>query len=127
MKLLTFLMILSILLLSCSTTESPSPESFEIVTTEANAEVPLEVTYSAYKDGDVKVDLIQYVTADGLQSINDPVLPWNITLNIPRGINFYIKAKGTITQGKITIKMNGFGEEGGHSQTIVDSTSRSKY
>lgn len=118
---------LSFITFSCDNTEAPSPEPFEIMTTTTLSEVPLEVTYSVYKFDDVKVDLVQYVNAEGLQTLTNPTLPWNITLNLPRGVDFYIKAKGIITQGKIVVKMNAFGEESGHSQTVIDSTLKTKY
>lgn len=127
-KVFLFLLLsLTFIVFSCDNTETPSPEPFEIMTTTTLSEVPLEVTYSVYKLDNVKVDLVQYVDAEGLQTLTNPTLPWNLTLYLPRGVNFHIKAKGIITQGKIVVKMDAFGEESGHSQTVIDSTSKTKY
>ena len=100
---IAILSLMIVLLTNCDSTESSGPESFNLAVTPTEANMDYSVEYKAEKTGDGQLSQIVYNTNDGQVTVDNPSLPWTVTVNIVQGTNISLEASGTASNGSVTI------------------------
>ena len=78
----------------------------------------LTVVYTATATGDGTVSSLSYATSAGMVTVNNPALPWAITIQVPSRTRLTMTAAGTVTNGSLNIDYYGSGD--GHTAHASD-------
>jgi hypothetical protein len=90
------------LLVAFGCSKSITPRQCTAETTPVISSITEVVQYSVSVTTETEsVKSISYQSANGLKTINDPVLPWALTDTIPKGRTIQISATGNVKDGQI--------------------------
>jgi hypothetical protein len=81
--------------------------------------VAMTVVYTATRTGDGTMSSLSYATSSGMVTVNNPVLPWTITVQVPANTKITMTASGTVTNGSLGIDYLGNGD--GHTTHASDN------
>lgn len=94
---------LSFVLTSCSKDKDNDNKQCTAKTAQETATVNVNVTYFASKTGEGNVTSLTYQGPTGAVTVNDPKLPYQVTVTIPAGKAIGISVTGVMTNGKIEV------------------------
>ena len=81
--------------------------------------VGMTVVYTATATGDGTMSALSYATSSGMVTVNNPTLPWTLTILVPSNTKITMTATGTVTNGSLDIDYKGTGE--GHTTHASDN------
>jgi hypothetical protein len=105
-----FALAITFVIYACNKTENiiipPDPLVCNLSISEFSVQLPCTVIYSAVKTGNVNVSNLTYRNDGGLQSINNPVLPFidTLVLNVQNTVSMSVQS--VATGGSIEIKFH---------------------
>jgi hypothetical protein len=85
------------------------------------AAVGMNVVYSATQTGDGTIATLSYVSSAGTITVQNPTLPWTVTVYLPANTDITFSAAGTVTNGSLNIEYTGTG--GGYTISGKDACS----
>jgi hypothetical protein len=90
---------------SCSKKDSgnstPKPCDFATNVVVTSSDVP--VTYNASNSNNASIATLIYQGATGPVTVNNPKLPWTVTIQVPKGDTVNISAVGTASGGSLSL------------------------
>ena len=89
------------------------------------APVDMMIVFTAAQTGDGVIKTLIYQAGQTIDTIQDPTLPWTMTLNANEGDNVVISATGTVKTGTIAIAFDGV--SGGNEIKATDSCSQDNH
>lgn len=81
--------------------------------------VGMNVVYRATQTGDGTMSSLSYATSSGMVTVNNPSLPWTLTIQVPSNTKITMTATGTVTNGSLDIDYAGSGD--GHTTHASDN------
>lgn len=69
--------------------------------------VAMNVVYAASQTGDGSISTLSYTTTTGTVTVQNPSLPWTVTVAVLTTTNVSISATGTTKNGSLTITYDG--------------------
>ena len=86
--------------------ESCKPNSSSFTTTQ-----DMTVQYRAMQSGDGTISSLTYYTsATDVDTVNNPQLPWSVTVDVNAGSNLMISAEGTARNGQVGVSFEAVGQ-----------------
>lgn len=89
---------------ACKKTEE---KTCSLATSPTRPPVEMNVVYSALQTGDGKISSLTYTTITGPVTVQNPTLPWTLTVPVLTTTDVSISATGTTTNGSLKILYDG--------------------
>jgi len=93
-------------LLGCKKTQEIT---CNLSTASSKPPVEMTITYTATQTGDGAMSSLSYVTISGTVTVQNPSLPWTVTVPALTSTDVAISATGTTKNGSIKISYEGIG------------------
>ena len=78
-----------------------------LATSATQPPVEMNIVYTAEKTGDGTIAFLSYVNISGTVTVQNPQLPWSITVPVLTTTNVAISATGTTNNGSLKITYDG--------------------
>jgi hypothetical protein len=95
---------LTIGLIGCKKT---SEITCNLSTASSQPPVEMNITYTATQTGDGTISSLSYMTIAGTLTVQNPTLPWSVTVPALTSTNVSISATGTTKNGSLRISYEG--------------------
>jgi hypothetical protein len=106
-KIATILIVLAVAAASFSGCKKTTEITCSLFTAATTPPVDMVVVYTATATGDGTISTLSYVTPTGTVTVQNPSLPWTISVNVLTTTNVQITASGTTKNGSLTISYEG--------------------
>lgn len=110
-KYLIHLMLFSVVTVGLLGCKKTSEITCNLSTASSQPPVEMNITYTATQTGDGTISSLTYMTIAGTITVQNPSLPWSITVPAMTSTNVSISATGTTKNG--SLKINYEGNSGG--------------
>jgi hypothetical protein len=100
-----YLSLTLIVLISCKKTKDIT---CDLSTSASQPPVEMNVLYTASQTGDGTISSLTYATISGPVTVQNPALPWTVTVPVLTSTNVTMSATGTTRNGSLTITYDGF-------------------
>ncbi len=101
------LMFLTVALFSFSGCKKTKELTCDLNTVSTQPPVEMNIVYSATQTGDGAIASLTYTTITGPVTIQNPSLPWSLTVSVLTTTNVSISATGTTKNGSLEISYAG--------------------
>jgi hypothetical protein len=106
-KYLIHLMLFSVVIIGLPGCKKTSEITCNLATATSQPPVEMNITYTATQSGDGTISLLSYMTIAGTVTVQNPSLPWSITVPALTSTNVSISASGTTKNGSLKIGYEG--------------------
>jgi hypothetical protein len=106
-KILIFSVFIIAMFVSFSGCKKTSEITCNLSASATQPPVEMNVVYKALQTGDGTISSLSYTTISGTVTVQNPSLPWTITVPVLTTTNVSISASGTTKNGSLTITYDG--------------------
>ena len=106
-KQIIFLIFITVVFVSFIGCKKNTAITCNLATTATQPPVEMNIVYTAIQTGDGAIASLSYVTISGTVTVQNPQLPWTITVPILTTTNVAISATGTTNNGSLKITYDG--------------------
>jgi hypothetical protein len=105
LKLTLVLIIAIVSITGCK--KSATEITCNLATSATKPPVEMNIVYTASRTGDGTISTLRYSTITGMVTVQNPQLPWTITVPVLTTTDVSITATGTTTNGSIKVTYDG--------------------
>lgn len=106
-KYLIHIMLFSVVIIGLLGCKKTNEITCNLSTTSSQPPVEMNITYSATQTGDGTISSLSYMTIAGTMTVQNPTLPWSVTVPALTSTNVSISATGTTKNGSLKISFEG--------------------
>jgi hypothetical protein len=106
-KYLNHLMLISIVIIGLLGCKKTSEITCNLSTASSQPPVEMNITYTATQTGDGAISSLSYMTIAGTMTVQNPTLPWSVTVPVLTSTNVSVSATGTTKNGSLKISYEG--------------------
>ncbi len=111
-KRLVYIVLLSVAVIGLIGCKKTKEITCNLSTAASKPPVEMTIIYTATQTGDGTLSSLSYATISGIVTVQNPSLPWTVTVPVLTSTDVAISATGTTKDGSLKISYDGVGSGG---------------